>query len=195
MERAGLKGGIAATLLGTLVGLAPAAALAACPTAENVAQGFAIDSGSAASEVHHIGEHFVQAKTRYSDGVTQTDLYHDGLLPIARVSQRGATMTYQAGLEDWSLEMKKGAKASVTYIPLVDGSPHAETTVNFEVKGSETLKLGDCSYEVFVISETRSSGQSSRQYDQLYSPLLKFVIARRYPDGETKAYRSVSTLN
>jgi len=182
-------------LLSAALGLVPAAALAACPSEATIAQGFAIDGGSATSEVRHIGDHFVQAKTRYPDGVVQTDLYHDGLFAIARVSQRGATMMYQAGLEDWSLEMKPGAKGSVTYIPLVDAGPRAETTITLEVKGKETLQIGACSFEVFVISETQGSGNSSRQYDQLYSPLLKFVIARRYPDGETKAYRGIATLN
>lgn len=195
MQRAGQKCGIAGLMLGVALGLTPAAAEAACPSAANIAKGFAIDGGSATSEVRHIGDHFVQAKTRYPDGVVQTDLYHDGLFAIARVSQRGATMMYQAGLEDWSLEMKPGAKGSVTYIPLVDAGPRAATTVTLEVKGKETLKIGACSFEVFVIAETLSSGQSSRQYDQLYAPLLKFVVARRYPDGETKAYRGIEALN
>ncbi|MGD1877168.1 MAG: hypothetical protein ACFB13_06670 [Kiloniellaceae bacterium] len=175
--------------------LAPVVAAAACPSEANLDRGFAIDGGSAKSEVRHLGDHFVQATTRYPDGVVQTDLYHDGLFAISRVSARGATMMYQAGLEDWRLEMKPGAKASVTYIPLVDSKPLAQTTVELEVKGSETLQLGACSYTVFVISETRQSGQGTRQYDQLYAPLLKFVVARRYPDGETKAYRGVEVLN
>jgi hypothetical protein len=127
--------------------------------------------------------------------VVQTDLYHDGLFAISRVSQRGATMMYQADLDSWRLEMKPGAKASVTYIPLVDSKPLPQTTVELEVKGSETLKLGNCSYTVFVISETQQSGENSRQYDQLYAPLLKFVVARRYPDGKTKAYRGIEVLD
>ncbi len=195
MQKTGQKCGVAGMVLGVALGLAPAAAEAVCPSAANIAKGFAIDGGSATSEVRHIGDHFVQARTRYPDGVVQTDLYHDGLLAIARVSQRGATMMYQAGLEDWSLEMKPGAKGSVTYIPLVDAAPRAETTIALEVKGKETLQIGACSLEVFVIAETRSSGNSSRHYEQLYAPLLKFVVARRYPDGETKAYRGIEALN
>ncbi|GAB4373381.1 MAG: hypothetical protein Kow00114_35340 [Kiloniellaceae bacterium] len=195
MAAAGRTCRIAGLALATVLGLGAAAAEAACPSEANIAQGFAIDGGSATSEVRHIGAHFVQAKTRYPDGVVQTDLYHDGLFAIARVSQRGATMMYQAGLEDWTLEMKPGAKGSVTYIPLVDAGPRAATTITLEVKGQETLKIGGCSFEVFVIAETHSSGQNSRQYDQIYAPLLKFVIARRYPDGETKAYRGIEALN
>ena len=195
MRRAGEKRGIAGMMLGVALGLAPATAEAACPSEANIAQGFAIDGGSATSEVRHIGDHFVQAKTRYPDGVVQTDLYHDGLFAIARVSQRGATMMYQAGLQDWSLEMREGAKGSITYIPLVDAGPRAETTITLEVKGKETLTIGACSFEVFVIAETHGSGQNSQQYDQIYAPLLKFVIARRYPDGETKAYRGIEALN
>jgi len=175
--------------------VAPQAAAAACPSAANLAKGFVIESGAAASEVRHIGAHFVQAKTRYSDGVMQTDLYHDGLFAISRSSARGASMMYQANLDDWALEMKPGAKASVSYIPLVDSGPLAPTTVELEVKGREDFMLGDCRYEVYVISETRLSGERSRQYDQLYAPLLKFVIARRYPDGETKSYRSIAALD
>lgn len=171
--------------------VAPQAAAAACPSAANLAKGFVIE-GAAASEVRHIGEHFVQVKTRYSDGVVQTDLYHDGLFAISRSSARGASMMYQANLDDWALEMKPGAKASVSYIPLVDSGPLAPTTIELEVKGREDFMLGDCRYEVYVISETRLSGERSRQYDQLYSPLLKFVIARRYPDGETKSYRRIA---
>ena len=169
--------------------------MAACPSAANLAKGFVIEGGAAASEVRHIGAHFVQARTRYPDGVVQTDLYHDGLFAISRSSARGASMMYQANLDDWVLEMKPGAKASVSYIPLVDSGPLAPTTVELEVKGREDFTLGNCSYEVFVISETRKSGERNRQYDQLYSPLLKFVIARRYPDGETKAYRGIEALD
>jgi hypothetical protein len=174
---------------------APQFAMAACPSTDNLDRGFAIEGGSATSEVHHIGDHFVQAKTRYPDGIVQTDLYHDGLFAISRFSSRGASMMYQAGLDDWSLDMKPGAKSSLTYVPLVDAKPLPETTVELEVKGQENFTLGDCSYDVVVISQTRISGKTTRQYDQLYSPLLKFVIARRYPDGETKSYRGISALN
>lgn len=182
-------------ILAAALGLAPQIAAATCPSGANLGKGFVIEGGAAKSEVRHLGDHFVQAKTRYSDGVVQTDLYHDGLFAISRFSPRGASMMYQAGLDDWKLEMKKGAKASVTYIPLVDSAPLPESTVELEVKGREDFTLGNCSYEVFVISETRKSGERNRQYDQLYSPLLKFVIARRYPDGETKAYRGIEALD
>lgn len=169
--------------------------MATCPSRDNLDRGFAIEGGSATSEVRHIGEHFVQAKTRYPDGIVQTDLYHDGLFAISRVSSRGAQMMYQADLGDWSLEMQPGAQSSIRYIPLVDAEPLPETTIELEVKGREDFALGGCSYEVVVISQTRISGKRTRQYDQLYSPLLKFVIARRYPDGETKSYRGISVLN
>lgn len=178
-----------------MLGMLPALATAACPTAENLDRGFAIDGGSATSEVHHIGDHFVQAETRYPDGIVQTDLYHDGLFAISRFSSRGALMMYQADLEGWSLEMKAGARSDISYIPLVDAKPLPETTIELEVKGREDFTLGGCSYEVVVIQQTRISGERTRQYDQLYSPLLKFVIARRYPDGETKSYRGISVLN
>lgn len=177
------------------VALTPQAAAAACPSAANLDKGFLIEGGAATSEVHHIGEHFVQSKTRYPDGLVQTDLYHDGLFAISRVSSRGANMMYQAGLENWTLQMEPGAKASVTYIPLVDAVPLAPTTVELEVKGREDFTLGNCRFEVYVIAETRTTGERSREYDQLYSPLLKFVIARRYPDGDTRAYRGIQAID
>jgi hypothetical protein len=188
-----LRLGIA--VAGSLALALPGLASAACPTAENVAQGFLLHGGSAASEVRHFGERFVQARTAYPDGVVQTDLYYDGIFAISRVSPRGAQMMYDANLSEWQLDLEDGATSSVTYIPIVDSKPLPETTLELQVKGRDEVRLGSCSYEVFVIAQTRKSGESSRAYDQLYSPLLKFVIARRYPDGLTKAYRGIDLLN
>ncbi len=187
------KPGAAALALCMLIA-APTAAQAACPTQATVAKGFLLRGSTAETEVRHLGDHFVQARTRYPDGVVQTDLYFDGLLAVSRFSQRGANMMLGADLEAWELELKKGASASLTYIPVADSKPFPKTTLELEVKGSETLELGDCSFEVLVISQTRRSGQRVRAYDQLYSPLLRFVIARRYPDGETRAYLGAEAM-
>lgn len=182
-----------AAAAGLLV-LASASAQAACPTAETIDQGFFLQGSTARSEVRHLGEHFVQARTRYPDGLVQTDLYHDGLFAVSRVSKRGAKMMYNADLSDWHLDLKTGATSRVTYVPIVDSKPLAETTLDLEVKGKEDFKLGDCRFTVYVISQTQTSGDRSRQYDQLYAPLLKFVIARRYPNGDVRAYRGIEAM-
>lgn len=175
--------------------MAAASVQAACPTAETVGRGFFLEGSTARSEIRHMGDHFVQAKTRYSDGITQTDLYYEGLFAVSRVSQRGAKMMYNANLADWRLDLAEGATSSVTYVPIIDSKPLAETTLELEVKGREDFTLGDCSFTVHVISQTRKSGERSRQYDQLYAPLLKFVVARRYPNGDIRAYRGIEAMN
>ena len=174
--------------------LAAGAAAAACPTEQTVGQGFFLKGNTAKTEVRHLDDHFVQARTRYPDGVVQTDLYYDGLLAVSRFSQRGANMMLGADLKDWRLELKKGAKASLTYIPVADSKPFAETTLELEVKGSETLKLGNCDFEVYVITQTSRTGKKERVYDQLFSALLKFVIARRYPNGDLRAYLGAEAM-
>ena len=186
--------GILGAILAGLVFAIAGPARADCPTLETVDRGYFLQGSSARSEIRHLGDHFVQAKTRYSDGVVQTDLYYEGLFAVSRVSKRGAQMMYNARLEDWQLDLKPGAKASLSYTPIVDSEPLAETTLELEVKGSEVFKLGDCDLTVHVISQTRKRANSSRQFDQLYSPLLKFVIARRYPNGDTRAYRGVEVM-
>lgn len=181
------------TFAGALL-LAATAAQAACPTAETVTAGYFLDGSSARSEIRHLDEHFVQAKTRYSDGVVQTDLFYDGIFAVSRVSQRGATMMHDADLEDWHLDLTAGATSSITYVPIVDSKPFPEATLDLEVKNSEVFKLGDCSYTVHVIAQTRTTGGKQRQYDMLYAPLLKFVIARRYPNGDLRAYRGIEVM-
>ncbi len=186
---------LASAAAACLLFLAPTQVQAACPTAKTVAKGFFLQGGSAKSEVRHIGDHFVQVTTRYPDGVVQADLYYDGLFAVSRSSSRGSTMMFNAKLADWSLDLTEGATSTVSYIPIVDSEPHPEATLELEVKGTETLKLGDCSFDVQVISQTKKSGQRSRQFDQLYAPLLKFVIARRYPNGDVRAYRGIEVMN
>ncbi len=53
------------------------------------------------------------------------------------------------------------------------------------VKGKESYKLGDCTYNVLAVSETITgdSGAVIDTFTALYSPDLQAVLAHRYDEG------------
>ena len=56
------------------------------------------------------------------------------------------------------------------------------------MKGTDTLYIGRCKYNVLKIerSESRGGGPFGQQATDYYSPELKLVIAKEYRDSDAK---------
>ena len=94
------------------------------------------------------------------------------------------------------LDLKPGSELSFTHIPVVNGKPLPKITTSIKVLRKDKVRIGDCTLDTLVIDqeEKQSGVKVSRKFTVQYSPLLRFVVSRRYEDGLTRSYEKLRAL-
>lgn len=164
-----------------------------CPTAQTSARGFVVERNeSQKSEVFDTGQGLVHVVTRYGGETLLESTQYAGLFFIERLD-RGRRTTYQPQTDLKTLfPIKPGAQLHAKFITERDGN-FGRLYVELDVGKSEDLFIGSCRYAVLRIErrESRSSVPPQFVYTDLYSPDLKFVLAREYrrQGGQTQVIK------
>ena len=174
---------LAALLAGATLLHHGAAAAQDCPAARSAKQGFVLERNTNRMEVVFSEDRIVRTISRSSDGQTWLETTQfEGLFDLERL-ERGRRTVYRPKTDLARLfPLKVGGEMKADFD--VEGAERQKTqSVTLTVKRSDTLYIGACKYEVFVI-ERRST---SRQYQQTdyYAPALRVVIGKEFNNRGT----------
>lgn len=167
--------------------LVPAAAIAApCVDAKSAKAGFVLEKPGIRSEFRPAAGGMVAVANNYQSQSPQTQYLYAGLIEVFRDSDTGRLSMIPLGDLKKVFPLKTGARSKTDFVRLSSKKPPKGTeTLALVVKGKDTYKLGDCKYNVLVVSETitNEAGATVDSFTALYSPDLQAVLARRYDEG------------
>jgi len=178
-----------AVLAGVLVLAAASIPCAAqdCPTAETVGRGFIAERGTAAKvEVQHLDATLVQTTWRSGNAVILQTLQFQGLFDLDR--QEGGRRTTSRPKTDLAklFPLQAGKEIAAEFETGPTGQAQV-TTVRLIVKDPATIDVGPCKVDVFALDRFIARGAAPPEFvnGELYSPLLKLVVAKDFknPDG------------
>ncbi|MBN9257590.1 MAG: hypothetical protein BGO93_19810 [Mesorhizobium sp. 65-26] len=167
--------------------LAPAAAMAEpCVDAKSAKAGFVLEKPGIRSEFRSAAGGMVAVANNYQSQSPQTQYLYAGLIEVFRDSDTGRLSMIPLGDLKKVFPLKTGARSKTDFVRLSSKkAPKGIETLALAVKGKDTYKLGDCKYNVLVVSETitNEAGATVDSFTALYSPDLQAVLARRYDEG------------
>jgi len=182
-----------ATALALALALAQPCFAQECPNERSAKNGFIVErSERQKSDVFHGEQGIVRTIMRY-DGTTllETTLY-EGIFDLDRLD-RGRRIKYEPGVDLKSLfPLAPGKRVKAKFASEADGRP-GRLEVELVVKKSEDMFIGPCKYAVLRIerSESRDAGPMRFAWTELYSAMLKLVLAREYKEqnGRTETIK------
>lgn len=167
--------------------LVPAAAMAGpCVDAKSAKAGFVLEKPGIRSEFRSAAGGMVAVANNYQSQSPQTQYLYAGLIEVFRDSDTGRLSMIPLGDLKKVFPLKTGARSKTDFVRLSSKkAPKGIETLALAVKGKDTYKLGDCKYNVLVVSETitNEAGATVDSFTALYSPDLQAVLARRYDEG------------
>ncbi|TGT71108.1 hypothetical protein EN802_19435 [bacterium M00.F.Ca.ET.159.01.1.1] len=175
---------IAMTL--AVLAFAGTAEAADCVDAKSAKAGFVLEKAGIRSEFRPAPGGMVAVANKYQSDSPQTEYLYAGLIEVFRDSDTGRLSMIPLGDLKKLFPLKAGAKSKTVFVRLSSKKPPKGTeTLALAVKGKDSYKLGDCKYNVLVVSETITgdSGNVIDSFTALYSPDLQAVLARRYDEG------------
>ena len=164
-----------------------------CPTAQSGAHGFVVERNeSQKSEVFHVDQGVVRIVTRYGGETPLETTLYEGLFILERLD-RGRRTKFDPRTDLKTLfPLKPGAQLHAKFVTESDGN-FGRLYAELDVRKPEDLFIGPCKYAVLRIDrrESRSAVPPQFVYTDLYSPDLKFVLAREYtrPGGQTQVIK------
>ena len=181
------KTGVVALALTGLLGAVPVYA-EDCPTAKTAAQGFIVERGASKMEVFHAGPTEVRSVLRYGGQTLLEVTAFQGLVDLERID-RGNRISYRP-ISDLTKTFPPvpGKKTSAVLEETRDGKKIMRTYILEVRKGSDTLYLGACKYNVLRIDRSAMEGKQTYFINtDYYAPELKLVLAKEYreSDGRT----------
>jgi hypothetical protein len=163
---------------------APAAAQE-CPTAQSGKAGFVVERGDQQkSEIFHTEDGIVRTVMRYNGVTLLETTQHEGLFQLDRLDNgRRTKFESQTDLKKL-FPLKPGRKVAANFISESNGQ-QGTLSVEMVVKGTDTLYIGPCKYNVLKIerSESRSAEPPRFVDTDYYSPELKLVLAKEYRES------------
>lgn len=166
--------------------LAGAAQAADCVDAKTAKAGFVLEKAGISSEFRPGPGGMVAVANKYESDSPQTQYFYAGLIEVFRDSDTGRLSMIPLGDLKKLFPLKAGAKSKTEFVRLSSKkAPKGTETLALAVKGKDSYKLGDCKYNVLVVSETITgdTGNVIDTFTALYSPDLQAVLARRYDEG------------
>ncbi|TGQ52066.1 hypothetical protein EN836_20855 [Mesorhizobium sp. M1C.F.Ca.ET.193.01.1.1] len=166
--------------------LAGAAHAADCVDAKSAKAGFVLEKSGIRSEFRPAPGGMVAVANEYEAQSPQTQYLYAGLIEVFRDSDTGRLSMIPLGDIKKLFPLKAGAKSKTEFVRLsAKKTPKGTETLALAVKGKETYKLGDCTYNVLAVKETITgdSGAVIDSFTALYSPDLQAVLAKRYDEG------------
>ncbi|WP_243374512.1 hypothetical protein [Microvirga solisilvae] len=170
-------------LLFAFLPIAPAMAQS-CPDARTAKQGFVLERQGTRAEVRQASDHFVHVANVYPGGKKQDVVYYKGLLPISRFDDTTQSISIPVSELRTIFPLGLKARRAVTYAPATPSKVGALVSLELTVSGQEELQLGSCTYEVFAVHNRyiNAEGKTTSEHTDLYSPVLGFVLGKRYPE-------------
>lgn len=166
--------------------LVPVAAQAGpCVDAKSAKAGFVLEKPGIRSEFRSVAGGMVAVANNYQSQSPQTQYLYAGLIEVFRDSDTGRLSMIPLGDLKKAFPLKAGARSKTEFVRLSSKKALGTETLALTVKGKDTYSLGDCKYDVLVVSETITgdSGTVIDAFTALYSPDLQAVLARRYDEG------------
>jgi hypothetical protein len=189
-----------APLLAALL-VASAAQAADCPDGKTAGKGFVLERPGVTSIFRPSPEHVVQITNSFDSSPPQTQFLLGGLIEVFRTSETGQFATLPDSDMRGIFPLKEGASEKVEWLHLDAGENAVDPrSLELQVTGKETLKLGACEYKVLAVKQIfrAADGSEIDAYTALYAPELEAVLAKRYDEGtgkeETIDYRSIKPL-
>ncbi len=181
--------------------LAGAVHAADCPDGKTAEKGFVLERPGVTSIFRPSPEHVVQITNSFDSSPPQTQFLLGGLIEVFRTSETGQF----AALSDSDMRgifpLQEGASEKVKWLHLdAEENTVEPRSLELQVTGKETLKLGACEYQVLAVKQIfrAADGSEIDAYTALYAPELEAVLAKRYDEGtgkeETIDYRSIKPL-
>jgi hypothetical protein len=161
--------------------LCGAAAAQDCPTAQSGKLGFVVERQGFKTEVFHVDGGIVRTVLRGGDTVLLETTQQGGLFQLDRLD-RGRRTKYEPQSDLKKLfPLKPGRSVEARFATESDGQ-RGTLWVKLDVKGTDSLYIGPCKYEVLKIerSESRTSAPPAFVDTDYYSPELKLVLAKEY---------------
>ena len=153
-----------------------------CPTAQAGALGFVLErKEQQKTEVVHTGAGLVHTVMRFDGETLLETILYEGLFSLERID-RGRRTTFDPKTDLKTLfPLKPGAQLNAKFISQSGGN-YGRLYVELDVQPPQDLLIGPCKYEVLRIEWRQSTSSMPPQfaYTALYSPDLKFVVAREY---------------
>lgn len=166
--------------------LVPVAAQAGpCVDAKSAKAGFVLEKPGIRSEFRSVAAGMVAVANNYQSQSPQTQYLYAGLIEVFRDSDTGRLSMIPLGDIKKLFPLKAGARSKTEFVRLSSKKAPGTETLALAVKGKDTYSLGNCKYNVLVVSETITgdSGTVIDTFTALYSPDLQAVLARRYDEG------------
>lgn len=173
-------------LLLLLVIFAPTGLLAACPTGSDIGgkSGVRLTRDTpyfqSVHSVNSKGEVLEQRDQVRADGTRQKVLstYQDGLWTTKREGPQGTLeLRYGKGLQSFDVE-KIGDRVSVSITLLSNGRVSTRGRIEAEVMRKDRLRIGRCTYSVFVVHSKLSFSDGIQIYrEAFYQPDLRLTVA------------------
>lgn len=171
-----------------------------CPTAETAKLGFALERQGTRAEVRLTSGQFVHVVNTYPNGKRQDVIYYGGIFPISRFDDTARSINVPVSDLRAILPLDAKARRALTYAPSEPGKVGALISVEMAVTGQEKLEIGGCSYSVLIVRNKFMNGEGRvlSEHTDLYSPELRFVLAKRYDEKggrqTTVVYQSIKPL-
>ncbi|HEY6254928.1 MAG TPA: hypothetical protein VIY51_03955 [Xanthobacteraceae bacterium] len=181
--------GVCATVVVVLSDIPEAAFAQACPTEQAGWHGFVVErGGQQKTSVFHDGDGIVRTVMRYNGATLLETTQYAGLFQLDRLDQgRRTKFDPQTDLKSL-LPLKPGQTARAKFTSESEGR-NGVLQVEMTVKGDEDLYIGACKFSVLKIerSESRSADPPRFVYTDYYSPMLKLILSRQYPESNGRA--------
>jgi hypothetical protein len=155
-----------------------------CPNAQTAKEGFVLERQGTRAEVRPASDHFVHATNLYPGGRKQDVIYYKGLLPISRFDDSTRSISIPVSDLRTIFPLIPKTRRAVTYAPATPSRVGALVSLELTVTGQERIQLGSCSYEVLSVHSRllNADGRTSSEHTDLYSPVLGFILAKRYEE-------------
>lgn len=171
-----------------------------CPNAETAKLGFVLERQGTRAEVRPTTGQFVQVLNVYSSGKRQDVIYYGGIFPVSRFDDTARSINIPVSDLRSILPLDAKSRRALTYAASEPGKVGSLISLEMTVTGQEKIAIGACSYSVLIVRNKFMNGEGRvlSEHTDLYSPELRFVLAKRYDEKggrqSTAIYQSIKPL-
>ena len=156
---------------------------AECPAVVKGGDAFVVERGEQSkTEVTFGAGAVISAVTRFRGQPLLELRQYEGLIPLERIDRGHRTVFKPDGDLAKLFPLKPKQQIEVR----LDAEEDASTTpvaVDLKMIGTDSLAIGACQYDVLKFEMTETwAGRKADPIVEYYSPGLKFVIAKEYPE-------------
>ena len=171
-----------------------------CPNAETSKLGFVLERQGTRAEVRPSAGQFVHVLNLYSSGKRQDVIYYGGIFPVSRFDDTAKSINIPISDLRSILPLDVKSKRALTYAPSEPGKVGSPISLEMTVTGQDRIEIGSCTYTVLIVRNKFLNGEGRvlSEHTDLYSPDLRFVLAKRYDEKggrqTTAVYQSIKPL-